>query len=533
VTAPYDTVVIGGGINGLVTAACLAKGGQRVLVLEADEELGGQSKSVEFYPGFRADPLGQNPGWLPPPVAAELGLGNLIRVIPDPTVVVPAGPGEWLALHRDVARTAAAIQRYSPSDAAKWPAFTTLLAKLAGFLENLYVLPAPDIDASALAFSEVLPLLGVARKFRALGRRDMIELLRTVPMSVQELLDDWFECDPLKAAVGAWGTTDIRQGPRSGATAFVLLHHQVGAAGAIRGRGYWQVGPDSLAKAVTAVCSKHGVTFRTGAEVARIDVKDDRVCGVTLASGESIQAATVASSTDPARTLVGMVDPVWLDPEFLLAVRNIKFRGNTARVLYALDGPPDFPGLVGPAALAGTLALSTSLDEIERASDDAKYGRASEHPHVELHASSVRWPGMAPAGKHVVVATARSAPFDLRDGTWTAAARDAFGNRVTAAIAKVAPGFPELVRHCVVGSPVELAASFGLTEGAVTHGEMTLDQILFMRPVAGASRYATPITGLYLCGAGTHPGSAIAGGPGWLAARRVLKDRRDKRGAFV
>jgi phytoene dehydrogenase-like protein len=532
-TAPHDAVIIGGGINGLVAAASLAKAGQRVLLLEQGSMVGGQSLPSEFTPGFRADPLGQDAGWLPPPVTAELGLGSVARVVPDPSVSVPAGAGEWLCTFRDTARTAEAIRRYSATDASKWPAFSTLLGKLAGFLENLYVLPAPDIDASALAFSEVLPLLGVARKFRGLGRRDMVELLRTVPMSVQELLDDWFELDALKAGLGAWGTAGIRQGPRSGATAFVLLHHQVGAAGAIRGRGHWRAGPDALAKALAAVAERHGVTVRTDAAVARITVEDDRVAGVVLASGEEIPAHTVVSGADPARTLLGMVDPVWLDPEFLLAVRNIKFRGNTARVLYALDGLPAFPGLDHPDALAGTLSLSTSLDEIERSADDAKYGRISELPHVELHIPSVRWSGMAPMGKHVVVATAQSAPYRLREGPWTAEKRDALGNRVTAAIARVAPGFPDLVRHCEVLTPVEIAARYGLTEGAPTQGEMTLDQILFMRPVAGASRYATPIAGLYLCGAGTHPGSGIAGGPGWLAARRVLKDRRERRGALV
>lgn len=530
-TPAKTVVVIGGGINGLVAAACLAKAGQRVTLLERGAQVGGQSLTTEFHPGFHADPLGQDAGWLPPPVVAELGLGDITRVVPDPTVVVPAGTGAWLPIYRDAARTADAIRRHSAADASKWPAFTALLGKLAGFLEALYVLPAPDIDASAL--SELLPLLGVARKLRGLGRRDMVELLRTVPMSVQELLDDWFELDPLKATLAAWGTAGIRQGPRSGATAFLLLHHQVGAAGVIRGRGYWRSGPDALANALAEVAARRGVTVRLGAEVARIAVADDRVAGVVLESGEEILAPTVLSGADPARTLLGMVDPVWLDPEFLLAVRNIKFRGNTARVLYALDGLPEFPGLADPGALAGTLSLSSTLDEIERSADDAKYGRISARPHVELQIPSARWPGMAPGGKHVVVATAQSAPYRLREGQWTAEQRDALGNRVTAAIARVAPGFGDLVRHCVVKTPVEIEATYGLTEGAPTHGEMTLDQILFMRPVAGASRYATPIAGLYLCGAGTHPGSGIAGGPGWLAARRVLRDRRERRGVMA
>lgn len=532
-SATPDAVIIGGGVNSLVAAACLAKAGQKVLLLERSPAVGGQCRLAEFAPGFRADPLGQDAGWLPPAVARELGLAGVTRVVPDPTVVVPSGEGEWLPLPRNAARAAEQIRRYSTRDAAAWPAFTTLLARFAGLLESLYVLPAPDIDTTSLG--ELFPLLGVARKLRGLGRKDMIEFLRTVPMSVQEFLDDRFEFGPLKAAVGAVGVTNIRQGPRSGGTAFVLLHQLVGAeGGAIRGRGYWEAGPDALAKAVAMVAERHGVIVRTGAEVARITVKDDSVAGVVLESGEEIAAATVLSGADPARTLLRMVDPVWLDPEFLLAVRNIRFRGNAARVLYALDGLPDFPGLTGtPGALAGTLTLSSSLDDIERSADDAKYGRASERPHVELQLPSVRWPGMAPQGKHVLMAQATSAPYRLRAGAWTAALRDALGNRVTAAIAKVAPGFPDLVRHCEVLTPVEIEERYGLTEGAPSQGEMTLDQILFMRPVAGASRHATPVSGLYLCGAGTHPGSGISGGPGWLAARRVLRDRRERRGANI
>ena len=529
-TATYDAVVIGGGVNSLVAAACLAKSGQKVLLLERSAAVGGQSRLDEFVPGFRADPLGQDAGWLPPAVARELGLSGVDRIVPDPTVAVPAGAGQWLSLSRDAGRAAEQIRRFSTKDAAAWPAFTTLIAKLSGFLESLYLLPAPDVDTTSLG--ELIPLLGVARKLRGLGRKDMVELLRTVPMSVQEVLDDRFENGFLKAAVGAVGVTNIRQGPRSGGTAFVLLHQQVGAAaGAIRGRGYWQSSPDALARAVAAIGARHGVTVRTGAEVARITVKDDRVTGVVLDGGEEITARTVLSGADPAQTLLGMVDPIWLDPEFLLAVRNIKFRGNAARVLYALDGLPVFPGLDGtPAALAGTLSLSSSLDDIERSADDAKYGRVSESPHIEVQLPSVRWSTMAPPGKHVLVAQATSAPYRLRTGPWTPAMRDALGNRITAAIARVAPGFPELVRHCEVLTPVEIEERYGLTEGAPTQGEMTLDQILFMRPVAGASRYAMPIPGLYLCGAGTHPGSGIAGGPGWLAARQVIRDGRENRG---
>jgi phytoene dehydrogenase-like protein len=526
----YDAIVIGAGVNGLVAAATLARAGQRVLVVERSESSGGQANSAEFAPGFRAAPLALDAGWLPPPVVRELGLGGLERVIPAVPVAVPSGAKEWLALPAEISRAATGIRRYSPADADRWAAFAARIGSLTGFLESLYTLPPPDIDSTALR--DLLPLLGVARKLRGLGRAGMVELLRVMPMSVQEYLDDNLECEPLKAAIGAAGTSEIRQGPRSGGTAFVMLHHQVGAApGAIRGRGYWKSGPGALADAVTDAARRMGVTIRYETEVTGIDVAADRTTGVIVAGGEVIAAGTVVSSADPARTLLGMVDPVWLDPEFLLAVRNIKFRGGSARVLYALDALPEFPGLPDPAdTLRGLLSLSPSLDLIERAADAAKYGKVSERPHIEVQIPSLRWPGMAPDGKHVMVATAQWAPYRLAEGEWTGEHRARLGRAVTSGIESVAPGFAGLVREVVVRAPPDIEAIFGLTEGATTQGELTLDQILFMRPVPGASRYETPLQGLYLCGAGTHPGSGIEGGPGWLAARQVLRNRRERRG---
>jgi phytoene dehydrogenase-like protein len=525
VSGAFGAIVIGGGVNGLAAAGCLARGGLRPLLLERREGIGGLSRTMEFAPGFRSSPLAFDAGWLPPPVASALGLAVPELAFPDATVGVPAGAGDWLLLSRDTGRSAEAIRRFSTRDAGKWPAFCEQLAKHAGFLESLYVLPPPDIDAAGLG--EVLPLLGVARKLRGLGRRDMVELLRVVPMSIQEMLDDWFESPALKAVLAAGAIAGLRQGPRSGGTSFGLLHRQVGASpGAVLGAGYWKQGPDALIEAMGAAARKRGVEVRAGADVVRILAQDDQVTGVALASGEEIAAPIVLSSADPARTLLGLVDPVWLDPEFLLAVRNIKFRGSSALVSYALDGVPEFTGLgSAPAALAGLLSLSTSPEELERAADAAKYGRISTRPHVELQLQSVRWPALAPSGKHVLVARAQWAPYALREGGWDAARRAELGDRVTAAITERAPGFAGLIRHHEVLGPAELEQRYGCTEGALTQGEVTLDQILFMRPVSGAARYATPLDGLYLCGAGSHPGPGIPGGPGWLAAKRVLADR--------
>ena len=526
-SAAVDAIVIGAGTNGLAAAAALAKAGRRVLLLERSDAAGGDGRSAEFAPGFRAPPLAFDSGWLPPRVAVGLGLDGLALVEPETAVSVATGPGELLSLSRDPGRAADAIRPHSARDAERWEPFTARLRNLAGFLEHLYQIPPTDIDSTSLG--DILGLAGLALKFRMLGREDMTELLRTIPMSIQELVDDWFECEPLKAAVAAGGVQEIRQGPRSGGTAFVLLHHLVGAPrGSIRGRGFWRDGPDALTSAIEAQARGRGVTVRTRAEVTRILVQDDAVTGVALADGEEIAAPVVISTADPARTLLGLVDPVWLDPEFLHSVRQIKFRGSHATVLFALDGLPDKPGRANgapPDALAGVVTLTPSLERLERAYDSAKYGMVSERLHVEVTVPSLLWPTLAPAGKHVMVARAGYTPYRLRDGEiWNGARAEELEDKVTRAIGEIIPGLAERVLHRTVLTPKDMEDRYGVTEGAVTHGELTLDQILFMRPVAGWGHYAMPIAGLYLGGAGAHPGPGVLGGPGWLAARRVLAD---------
>ena len=518
----YDVIVAGAGANGLTAAAILGRGGARVLVLERGEAIGGQGRRVEFAPGFRAAPLGTDPGWLPPVVARALGLRSLEADGREAPLSVSAGPGRFLTLSWDARKAADAIRAHSEADARRWPDFTARLRKLAGFLEVLYQTEAPDVDARSTR--DLLSMLGLGRRFRALGRAGMTEFLRTLPMSVWELLDDWFECAPLKAAVAAGGVQDLRQGPRSGGTGFVLLHHLVGAPpGSVRGR----TGPSSFADAVGQAARRHGVTIRTSAPVAQVRVRDDRVAGVTLEGGEEIDAPFVLSTADPARTFLSWVDPVWLDPEFLGAVRNVRYRGCTAVIAYALSGLPEIEGLDDRDALAGIVSLTGSLEALERAADAAKYGRVSEHPHVELTVPTLRDPGLAPEGSHVMLARAQYAPYHLRDGAaWDAARRDALADAVTSLIAGVAPGFASRIRHRAAWSPADLERSFGLYQGAASHGELALDQILFMRPVPGWGRHSTPIRGLYLGGAGTHPGPGVLGGAGWLAARRLMSDRR-------
>jgi phytoene dehydrogenase-like protein len=526
VATSFDAIVIGAGANGLTAAAALGHAGQNVLLLEAQDAIGGLGRLVEFAPGFRAAPLGQHAGWVPPAVARGLGI-DVERVHPEIPLSLSTGPRSFLTLPRDAAREAEELRRHSPADAARWPAFADLLHRLAGFLATLYEIPAFDIDTTSSR--DLLAMLGAGRRLRRLGHDDMIEFLRLMPMSIDELVDDWFEHPALKAAVAAGGIHHLRQGPRSGGTTFVLLHYLTGAPhGALRDAGWWREGPDAFMRASEEAARRHGVTIRTGAAVARIEVRDDAVAGVVLDSGEEITARRVVSTADPVRTLLGMVDAVWLDPEFLLAVRNIKFRGSTAVVLYALDAMPDFGEHDAHTLLSGVVSLTPTIVELEVAADAAKYGRVSERPHVELTMPTSRWPdaGLAPAGRHVLVASAQSAPYELRSGDeWNAARRDALADSVTSAIECAAPGFSERVLHRALFTPRDIEESHGPTQGAATHGELTLDQILFMRPVPGWGRYAMPIRGLYLGGAGTHPGPGVVGGAGWLAADRVLREK--------
>lgn len=477
----HDAIVIGAGVNGLVAAHTLARAGRRVLVIERRAEV---DASLDV-------------GWVPPQVARDLPLARHGLQVhrSDPWIAVALPDGGRLELWQEPAKSAEAIRRLSPADAAKWPAFCARMRRLGGVLEALYGAPPPDVETREL--SELLRLAGLGLRVRRLGRQGMVDLLRILPMSVAELLDEWFESDALKAVLGAAGVTHLCQGPRSGGTAFGMLHHHVGSpAGVFR---------PPLSNLGWVLAKLPGVELRRGPEVARVTVKDARATGVALASGEEITAPLVVSSADPRATLLGLVESGWLDPEFVRAVRHIKCRGVVATVTLILDRAPEF----------SSLFVAPSLDYLERAYDDAKYGRVSKNPWLEARAQD-----------HRVVVHVQYAPYALGNGGWDEARRRALGDVVVERLCEHVPALRQAVTGREVLTPWDLEARYGLTEGHVYHGELTLDQILFMRPVPGWGQYRTPVRGLYLCGAGTHPGGAIAGGAGWNAARVILKDAR-------
>jgi phytoene dehydrogenase-like protein len=449
----------------------------------------------------------------------------------DASVFAPHPSGErndYLLLHHDPQRSATLIRKHSTTDADKWPAFAERIARLSGFLEAAYATAAPTVDAAS--FGDLLSLASLGTRLRVLGKIEMVELLRTVPMSVAELLDDWFETDVLKGVIGARGVTGMMQGPRSGGTAFMLLHHQVGRpAGAFRAPWAVRGGVGNLANAVAAAAIAFGAEIRTGVEVVEVGMADGRAAGVVLRNGDELTARRVVSSTDPRRTFLDLCDPSRMDPDFVRAVRNLRYRGAWAKVNLALGALPTFSALRdngGETVLRGTISISPSLDYLERAYDDAKYGRLSEQPHLEVRIPSLADASLAAPGRHVMSIEVQYAPYHLRDGAWDARARDALGDRVIETLATYAPDLPDAVLHRHVLTPRDLEDVFFLTEGHAYHGEMTLDQILFMRPVAGWSRYRTPVRDLYLCGSGTHPGGGIAGGAGANAAREILKDAK-------
>jgi phytoene dehydrogenase-like protein len=519
-----DIVIIGAGHNGLVAAYYLAKAGRRPLVLESRGVAGGCVAGEEFAPGFTA-PLAHALGPLRPSVVRDLHLSSRVQFIaPDPRLVTIDPDGRALAFSPDVPRTVEAIRGFSGKDAAAYPDFCATLQRLGGFLGSLLEMTPPDLDGPATG--EMWELLKVGRRFRGLGRTDSFRLLRWGPMAAADLVAEFFESDLLQAAVAARGVFGTAQGPWSAGSGAVLLLNAAtdpapgGSSLAVKG------GPAALAGAMADAAREAGAEIRTGAPVARVLVHDGRATGVALADGSEIPAHAVVSNADPRRTFLSLVDPVDLDPGFLTKVRNYRARGTVAKVHIALRGLPAFRGVTNPADLHGRIQIGPGIDYLERAFDASKYGEIPKDPYLDITIPTLNDPALAPAGHHVLSAHVQFVPYQLTGGAAWDDRRDALASAVLGTLERYAPGVTAMVDAMQILTPVDLERLYGLSGGQIYHGEPSLDQLFTMRPILGWARYATPIEGLYLCGAGTHPGGGITGGSGQNAAKEILRRLR-------
>jgi phytoene dehydrogenase-like protein len=521
----YDAIVIGAGHNGLVTAAYLARAGKKVLVLERRELVGGCAVTEEIWPGYRVSTGAYLLSLLQERIVRELELERYgYRVdAKDPAFFSAFPDGRYFFMWQDRAKTLAEIARFSKHDAEVYPAFEEQLERIARVVESLLFTTPPQFPPRGpLDFIEYLK---VAAKLRGWRAKDLTALVKVFTESATELLDEWFESEQVKVTLATDAVIGANGGPRSPGTAYILLHHCMGGVGGHRGLwGFVRGGMGAVSEAIAASARAHGAVIRTQAPVARVLTRDGSAHGVVLENGEEIAAAQIASNLDPKLSFQRLLDPKELDPDFSAAIRNFRIEGTSAKINLALGGLPDFralPGAPGPQHRA-TMHICPDVEYVERAWDDAKYGRPSERPLLELTIPTMYDPSLAPPGRHIMGIFLQYAPYTLREGNWDEL-REPFGDRVIRLIAEYAPNIGSIIEHRQVLTPLDLERRFGVTGGNIFHGEMSLDQMFVMRPVAGWARYRTPVRGLFLCGSGAHPGGGVMGAPGYNCAREMLK----------
>jgi phytoene dehydrogenase-like protein len=523
----YDVIVIGGGHNGLVNAAYLARAGKKVLVLERRHVLGGAAVTEEIFPGFKFSVCSYVVSLLRPEIIRDLDLPRHgLEILPLDGTFTPMPNGEYLWRVNDHGKTHREIARHSKLDAEAYDEFGKAMQAMCRFVKPILSMVPPD--PTTLNPRELMKLLFIGRRFQGMTTEDRYNQVQLMTMSAVDFLDQWFETDVLKATMSASGIIGTFLGVRSPGTAYVLLHHYMGEIdGAFRSWGFARGGTGAISNSIGAAAKEAGAEIRTKAPIARIRVKDGKAKGVVLENGDEIYADVISSSVDPRLTFIKLMEPGNLPDEFVEEVQRYKFRGSSGKVNLALDGLPDFKCIPGAGAhLRGAISISPAVEYMERAYDDAKYGNFSRRPYIDMVIPSLTDPSVAPPGKHVMSCFVQYAPYKLRPGLNWDEQREAFGNNVIATISEYAPNLKNIIIDKQVLTPLDLEREFGLSEGNIFQGELSLEQLFFLRPIPGWAQYRTPIKNLYMCGSATHPGGGIMGANGRLAALEILKDSK-------
>ena len=524
-----DVIIVGGGHNGLVAAFYLAKAGFKPLVLERRAQVGGAAITEEFHPGFRCSTLAHNTGPLRADIVRDMQLDQhgLKLTVPEVNTVSLLPDGRVLVLYSDAKKAAQEIAQWSQKDAASYADFGTALGKIGKVIGEALALTPPNIDNPSSG--DLWAMLKTGRSIRNLGKKDLYRVLRWGPMAAADLVAEFFDTEPLRATIAARGIFGTCFGPWSAGSALVLMLRAAADStpnpppvGSVQ---YAAGGAGAITLAMAAAAKQAGAEIRIGADVAEIRVRDGVATGVVLATGEEISARAVVSNADPKRTLMRLVDPAHLSPDFIQKIKNYRCAGTVAKINLALAALPDFTALKTKGngnLLKGRIQISPEIDYLERAFDESKYGDFSRHPYIEIAFPSLSDPSLAPAGKHVMSIYMQYAPYKLKDSDWESQ-RTALGETVVKTIAQYAPNLPQtILRHQII-TPKDLEKTHGLTGGHIFHGELALDQFFTMRPLLDWARYQTPIERLYLCGSGTHPGIGLTGGSGANAAREIAK----------
>jgi phytoene dehydrogenase-like protein len=529
----YDAIIIGGGHNGLTCAAYFAKAGKKVLVLERRHLVGGAAVTEEVFPGFKFTVCSYVVSLLRPEIIRELDLPRFgLHILPLDSAFAPMEDGNYLAMYADPATTRDELRRHSRRDADAYPEFSKVMYDMAFGVKSILGMTPPDPANPGLRGMRTLAEFG--KHLQGKGKPWFHDFTKIMTMSAVDFLAEWFETDIVQALFSINGIIGTMLGPRSPGTAYVLLHHYMGELdGAFTSWGWQRGGTGMVSEAIAGAARHFGAEIRCNASVSQVIVKNGQATGVALDSGEEIYAPIIVSGADPYVTFRKLVDEKDLPADLVQAIDKFKFRGSSGKVNLALDGLPDFTAMRDKTLMRGMMEICPSVDYLERAYDDAKYGITAKYgadgpgysrrPYMDVLLPTTVDPSMAPPGKHVMSIFVQYASYPIAEPMDRDKHREAFGDAVINTLAEFAPNIKDIILHKQVLTPWDLEQKIGLTEGNIFQGELTLDQLFFLRPAPGWADYKTPIRGYYQCGSGTHPGGGITGGPGRLAAMEILR----------